>query len=133
MKQLHSQTEGFTVIELLVFIAVLVVVAVVGISNFRGLKASNRDAIRKSNINAIYYQLESFHEKNNYYPQKIDAKVLKGIDPDNLRDVEGVEINTSGSEYSYKPISCNDSKCKSYVLTAQLEKEAPFTKESLSK
>lgn len=132
MKNLHSNTDGFTVIELLVFIIVLVAVSVLGVSNVRNLRAQNRDSTSKSDINATYYQLEAFYEKNGYYPSTVDATILKGIDPDSLKDRGGAVINQAGSIYTYKPAGCADTKCKSFVLTAQLEKEAPFVKQSLN-
>ena len=132
MKKLQNNTAGFTAIELLVFILVLVIVAVVGISNIRALRAENRDAARKTDINATYYQLESFYEKNGYYPQKLTVSTLQGIDPESLKDTRGKSYNEPSSQYTYKTIGCTDQKCKSYTLTADLEKEAPFTKKSLN-
>ncbi len=133
MKRLHSFTDGFTVIELLVFILVLGVVSVVALTNIRTVRAQNRDATSKVDINAIFFQAEVFREKNGYYPETIDATILKGIDSESLKDKVGLALNAAGSAYTYKPAGCTDSKCKSFVLTSQLEKEAPFVKESLSK
>lgn len=132
MKKTSLNTHGFTVIELLVFILVLVTVAVVAISNVRSMKAENRDATNKSDINAIYYQLESYYEKNGNYPEKIDAATLKGIDPESLKDDLGKSVNEEGGLYTYKPAGCADGKCKSFELAAQLEKESPYIKQSLN-
>lgn len=125
-------TDGFTIIELLVFIAILTGLAVLGISNIRTLRAENRDATAKSDINAVYYQLESFHEKNGYYPETLSAESLKGIDPESLKDKNGVAVNEEGSLYTYRPISCSEAKCKRYDVTGQLEREAPYVKQSLN-
>lgn len=133
MKKLSLDSQGFTVIELLVFIVVIVAIAVVGISNVRTLRAQNRDTASKTDINAVYYQLESFHEKNGYYPEKVEASSLAGIDPESLKDKNNLEINALGSTYSYKPANCAEAKCKSFELSTQLEKEAPFIKQSLNK
>lgn len=133
MKKLTNHSEGFTAIELLVFILVLAIVAVVGISNIRSLRAQNRDTARKTDINAVYYQLESLYEKNNYYPEKLDTTTLAGIDPESLKDSEDQPFNSTTGAYTYKPSGCSDTKCKSYTISAELEKEAPFTKESLNK
>lgn len=126
-------SRGFTVIELLVFITIVVAIAVLGVSNIRGLRAQNRDTASKTDINAIYYQLEAFYEKNGYYPEKVEAVNLAGIDPDSLKDKNNLEINSAGSTYSYKPANCAEAKCKSFELSTQLEKEAPFIKQSLNK
>lgn len=133
MKKLHTHSDGFTVIELLVFILVIVAIGVLGLSNIRTIRAQNRDNAAKTDINAIYYQLESFHEKNGYYPEKIDATTLKGIDPASLKDKNDLEVNQAGSTYLYKPANCSEAKCKSFELSTELEKEARFVKESLNK
>jgi type II secretory pathway pseudopilin PulG len=137
MKKLHNKSDansdGFTIIELLVFILVLAIIATVGVSNIRDLRSHDRDTARKTDVNAVYYQLESYYEKNGNYPEKLDVNTLKGIDPASLKDTDDKAFNAENGEYTYKPSNCSDSKCKSYEITAELEKEAPFTKESLNK
>lgn len=132
MKNIRHNSSGFTIIELLVFIVVLVTVAVVAASNIRDLRAQNRDQTSKSDINTITFQLELFHEKNGYYPELINTETLKGIDAENLKDKNGIELNQSGSAYTYKPTGCQESRCKGFTLTGVLEKEAPFVKQSLN-
>lgn len=133
MRKLTHYSEGFTVIELLVFILVILVISSVGITNIRTLRAQNRDTVRKTDINAVYYQLESYYEKNGNYPEKLDTTTLKGIDPASLKDSDEKTFNEVGGAYSYKPSGCTNTQCKSYTLSAKLEKEADFEKESLNK
>ena len=128
-----TDQSGFTVIELLVFILILIVIAAVAVSNIRGLRAENRDEARKTDINATYYQLEAFYERNNYYPEKLSAKTLNGIDPDSLKDENGLVANQPDSSYTYKPEKCNKNKCDSYKLSTELEREATYTKLSLTR
>lgn len=129
MKRLQS--DGFTLIELLVFIVVLMTIAFLAVTNIRDLNARHHDETNKEHINAVFYQLESFHETNGYYPEKIDAKTLKGIDPESLKDTNNVPIDNPDSQYSYAPHNCDQGKCKSFDLKTNLQKEAPFTKQSL--
>lgn len=131
MKKVRLTSGGFTIIELLVVIAVFTGLATLGISNIRTLRAENRDETTKADINAIYYQLESYYEKNNHYPESISEDVLKGIDPESLKDKNGVSLNEEGSLYTYRSMNCSDKKCKRYDITGQLEREAPYTKQSL--
>lgn len=133
MNTLYKRQDGFTVIELLVFILVITTIAVIGISNVRTARAENRDTASKTDINAIFYQLEAFHERNGYYPENVDTKTLTGIDPQSLKDKNDITINQAGGAYVYKPASCAEAKCKSFELSTQLEKEAPFIKQSLNK
>lgn len=124
--------SGFTIIELLVVITALTIVIVIAITNVRSIRAENRDENRKTDINALYYQLEALHERNGFYPQQLTETTLKGLNPDNLKDTNGVAIGEAASEYTYTPKGCNDTKCQSYTLEAQLEREADFIKESLN-
>jgi type II secretory pathway pseudopilin PulG len=133
MKQTRNMNQaGFTVIELLVAILVLIVIAAVAVSNIRGMRADNRDDTRKREINAIYYQLEALHERNGYYPEKLSASTLKGIDPENLKDEQDLAVNATGSQYTYKPKGCSKQKCRSFELSTELEREATYTKLSLA-
>ena len=131
MKKTTLNQNGFTIIELMIVIMAIAAISVVALSNIRSLRAQDRDALRKRDINAVYFQLESFHETNGYYPQAPTVKLLKGIDPASLVDNNGKSINQSGSAYVYTPTGCTDLKCTSYSITAKLEQETPFTKQSL--
>ncbi|MCA9308791.1 type II secretion system protein [Candidatus Saccharibacteria bacterium] len=131
MKKNLSKQAGFTIIELMVVIVFLSALSAIALINIRGIRAENRDAERKGDINAVFFQLETFHQTNGYYPEAFDAKTLKGIDPAALKDTVGLTFNEDGSQYHYRARGCNETKCKSYELTADLEKEAPFIKQSL--
>lgn len=131
MKTKQLSSSGFTIIELMVCIVVIAAISVLAMTNVRGARSENRDSQKKTDINAVYYQLEAFHEANGYYPKTIDTKILNGIDPDSLIDNNGKSINQAGGSYVYTSENCTDTKCKSYVLTAELEKEAPFERLSL--
>lgn len=132
MKISSKNANGFTIIELLVFIVILTGLAVLGISNIRTLRAENRDTATKSDINAVYYQLESYFEKNGHYPEKISTETLQGINPESLKDKNDIPINEEGSLYTYRAINCSEEKCTRYDLTGQLEREAPYIKQSLN-
>ena len=96
------------------------------------LNMVNENNTKKISINAMYYSLEEvFYKANNFYPQSISSSNLKSVDPDLFTDPNGIEINTAGSAYSYKPLNCSsDGKCKNYELKATLSKEADYIKSS---
>ncbi|MBP9738755.1 type II secretion system protein [Candidatus Saccharibacteria bacterium] len=131
MKKRSLTSGGFTIIELMVCIVAISAITVLALTNIRGVRAEQRDTTRKSDVNAVYYQLEAFHEKSGYYPQTIDAVILKGIDPESLKDSNGNAIGDTDSLYVYVPTGCAEAKCKSFSLSTELEKEAPFIKLSL--
>lgn len=122
---------GFTAIELIVVIIILILAGVIFLVQKNELAAEHRDSTRKIAINAIYYNLEEVvYPTLKGYPATLDAKQLKAMDSDLLTDPNGFMINESGSDYTYEPSSCNGDVCQHYVLRATLEKEAEFTKSS---
>lgn len=128
----RKNQAGFTIIELLVVVLVVSVLTLVGVSNIRSVRAERRDEARKTDVNAMYFQLEAFFEKNSYYPEKLDATTLAGIDPSSLKDTKGSTIGDPASEYTYTPENCSESKCKGYELSSTLEREATYAKQSLN-
>lgn len=125
--------QGFTVIEL---IAVIILVTVAGFLFFmqkNNVQVTARDDHRKTAINAIYYNLEEvYYTKNKFYPPVLESKDVPAMDPELLKDTNGIKINdeTGLSEYSYEPVNCENDKCKGYVLRAGMENEAEYVKKS---
>jgi type II secretory pathway pseudopilin PulG len=124
-----KNSRGFTVIELIVAIVFLLTAATVLFMQKNNLSAAQRDDQRKTAINAMYYNLEEvFFEKNGYYPSKIDSKTLRAMDPELFTDPDGFKMNEADSNYRYEGTNCDNDKCKSYTLRADLEKEADYVK-----
>lgn len=125
--------KGFTVVEIIVAICVLSVVGVLGFTNIHDLQAHNRDNQLKTSVNAVQYQLQAFFEINKFYPQNLNNKDLPGLDPLFLQDVNGKVINQAGSALYYATKNCKQNQCQAFKLTAQLEKEADYTKTNSDK
>jgi Tfp pilus assembly protein PilE len=123
------KSRGFTVIELIIAAVVLMAIGLLFVAQKNDIDARNRDSARKTAVNAIYYNLEYiFFPTNQYYPQILAAKDLKGLDPANLKDPHGTEIGQTGSTIRYEPHQCDQGKCQSFTLRADLENEADFIK-----
>ncbi len=123
--------RGFTVIELLVAVVVLVVVGVVFWQQKSNIQSIARDDKRRAAINAMYYDLEDvFYAKNHYYPKTISANNLTAMDKDLFKDPNGTMLGKSGSDYQYNPVNCSGDQCKGYTLRATMENEADFVKTS---
>jgi len=126
-----KRSQGFTVIEVIVVAAFLGLAAVLLLMQRSDLAASQRDNQRKTAINAMYYNLEEvYYAKHGYYPTKIDENTLTAMDPDLFTDPDKVTINDTKAQYHYDASNCQNNKCKSYKLTADMEKEATYTKKS---
>ena len=123
--------KGFTVIELLIAIAVLAVIATVFVVQKNSLESIARDDKRKTAINAMYYNLEDvFFAKNRYYPRTISEANLTAMDKALFTDPRGVAIGKGESDYRYEPTGCSSERCTGYSLRALLENEADFVKNS---
>lgn len=147
----HTQA-GFTVIELVVAIVVLIVASLLFFSQNNELRSAKLDAQRKTAINAIYYDLENvYYPKHGSYPQEVTEGNLVAVDPDLLTDTNGNKINdkldlsglddatkqslqdtdTHLSEYIYEPTNCKtDGTCKGYTLRTTLSNESDYIKKS---
>jgi type II secretory pathway pseudopilin PulG len=126
-----KRAQGFTVIEVIIVVVFLGFAATLLLMQRSDLAASQRDNQRKTAINAMYYNLEEvFHAKNGYYPSKIDSSVLTAMDPALFTDPDDTKMGDTGAEYHYDASNCQNSQCQSYKLTADMEKEATYTKKS---
>ena len=124
--------RGFTIIELLVAIVVLVVITTVFWVQFQNAQSMSRDDKRRTAINAMFYNLEDvFYIKNGYYPSTVSEKILTAMDASLLKDPNGNVIGTSDSDYQYLPKNCTGEKCTSYTVRSNMEREADFVKSSL--
>ncbi len=125
------RSNGFTIIELVVAIALLVVIGTLGIIQKNDLDASYRDQTRKTAINSFYFGLEQgFYKQNLFYPTSINEKNLPYIDKVLFSDPKGKKVGTPTSDYHYRGLSCDASKCKKFEVYANLEKEARYKKSS---
>ena len=126
-----KREQGFTVLELIISIIFLVVAGTIFFIQKRDLDVANRDSVRKTAINAMYYNLEDvYYAAHQSYPQALTADGLPGVDPSLLKDPNGIAVGTQGSDYSYTAKDCQSNACKSYTLTANLENEADYKKTS---
>lgn len=125
-----KKNRGFTILELIVVIVLLGVGSWLFFSEKSRIDATQRDNLRKISINAIYYNLEEvFYEKNHYYPADIDSKILPAMDPELLKDPDGIKINEALSSLRYTAKDCDtNSQCKGYELKSIMEREADYIK-----
>lgn len=126
-----KRPHGFTVIELLVAIALIAAASVIFFVQKNNLTIAHQDTERKTAINAMYYTLEEvYYKTNKSYPATINATTLPSVDPALLKDPNGIAIGEAASQYRYEPTDCVNNACKSYTLRATLANEADFIKTS---
>ena len=89
MTQIKNKMQaGFTIIELLIVIAIIGILATLVLTNFQGAQARGRDTVRNSDINAVFTKMEEYYTNNqNTYPAGTSITsaaaqtTFPGIDP----------------------------------------------------
>lgn len=138
---MKKSSQGFTVIELLIVIAVIVVLGVLVLATYSGIQAKERNSKRSEDIANVQTQLEFFFQNNGYYPSLADmnspdwlAKNMKRldrnylIDPSSPTNSEKLVATPAPKSYAYsvkdgagKSCEKDDTNCSQYVLTATFE------------
>jgi prepilin-type N-terminal cleavage/methylation domain-containing protein len=127
-------TRGFTVIELLVVVVLLMGASMLFFIQKNNVEVAAKDETRKTAINAMYYSLEEvYFKENNTYPRTINSDVLASVDPELFKDPSGVRIGEADSDYSYEGSNCDEDNCKAYTLRTTLQNEDDFIKENRTK
>ena len=145
-KTIKQAQKGFTIIELLIVIAIIAILATLVLTNFQNAQAKGRDVARNTDINSIYTKLEEYHNESGAYPQTFTADTFPGIDEGALTDPRGdnsinilaaqadeaaaitavtgatTDDSSSSSAYAYAafPTGCTDD-CTGYVLGTYME------------
>ena len=126
---MNTSSRGFTVVEVLVIVTVLVFASILFFVQKNNLEVATRDGQRKTAINAMYYGLEEvYFKQNNHYPRTINETVLPSVEPALFTDTNGVKLGESTSEYRYEATNCIDDTCLAYSLRTTLENEADYIK-----
>ena len=72
-----KRTEsGFTLIEILVVIAILGILATIGLASFKTAQMRSRDAQRKSDLRQLSSALEIYYNDYEKYPGSLNGRVL---------------------------------------------------------
>jgi len=74
-KNLYKFSKGFTLVELLVVMAIIGILAVVSLANFRTSQMKGRDVQRKSDLRQIANALEAYMGDHGGYPSSSNGKI----------------------------------------------------------
>lgn len=131
-----KRLAGFTLVELLVTISVMVILLTLGSVALSSYQVNARDEERKVDVGVITQQLESYYNTNGEYPstdqvntETLVKSALPNVDPKALRDPTtpttatmsfAVATNTSvpsvaslnnGKVYLYQPLTSTNTLC----------------------
>lgn len=123
MKNIKS---GFTIVELIIVIAVIGLLATLTLNLINNAQAKARDSERKSESKLVQQKLEIFFTENDYYPHHDDLgiSVLSDLYGGSLSDPYGNFINTTYSDYTYTGLSCSLSECQDFEYQIYMEQTA---------
>ncbi len=149
LSKLKAKQSGFTIIELLIVIAIIAILAGLVLNNFQGAQAKARDTQRVTDVNNVHTKLEEYYNDNNGYPNTFTAATFPGIDAESLKDPKGttMAINAvvadataatavaapdgSGStaQYQFVPFGAAGctTACTGYILRTYVEKPTTTT------
>lgn len=126
-------SRGFTLLELLVVISIMILLSMIGLSAYGNAQKNNRDQTRLLDLNTISQYLELYRHDQLYYPQVFNPAVdTQLVAPDSRvysDDIpKDVDINR---KYVYNAADCvtagGQTKCYSYILCARQEGGMTFT------
>ncbi|MDQ3093639.1 MAG: prepilin-type N-terminal cleavage/methylation domain-containing protein [bacterium] len=159
LKTKQTLKQGFTIIELLIVIAIIAILALLVLNNFQGAQAKARDTQRRTDLNNVHGKLEEFYNEKGGYPNEtLTVALFPGMDEGSVKDADNVDMrmnfstgavatnntdNSNGGEYQYAAYNCDNAAstvgafCDKYELRAFIEKPAqttdnPFVKKSLN-
>ncbi len=69
--QIQKKITGFTLIELIVVMAIISIIATFLMANFAGVRERSRDATRKSDVSQIRNALEIYRSDEGFYPSTL--------------------------------------------------------------
>lgn len=82
--------RGFTIVELLVVVAVIAILASVTLALFTNAQMNSRDSARKNNVKTLGTLLDRYYDRNGFYPTGcgatscINGSTLYTPSPDNM-------------------------------------------------
>jgi prepilin-type N-terminal cleavage/methylation domain-containing protein len=134
LKQLRKES-GFTIIELLIVIAIIGILATLVLTNFQGAQAKGRDTVRKNDINSLYQKLEEYYNENGSYINEsitttstaapVDnsnaTTLFPGIDLGAVIDEDGKLINTTFTDSTTAPTPSVDNTSTDAVIGGEYE------------
>lgn len=132
IKNPEINRKGFTLIELMISIAIIVVLTAIIIVNITSTRSKGRDAKKVADVGSIVISLEAYYSKNRYYPL-----TLTDLDP-----YLGKTSATSFTDIKYFPlylkrvttsnVTCGDAtgnvKPNYYHISTELENKVTVDK-----
>ena len=126
MKKLFSVASGFTLIEMMVVIAIIAILASIFLVGLGGFRSSAYDTRRISDLQHVQSYLELYYNSTHQYPASLDYSALgtdlvaAGIGVTALP--QDPQYSNGTGDYVYKYTQCTSGQ--GYILAAAVTKTA---------
>ncbi len=124
-KIIGSARHGFTLMEILIAIAIIAVLTAIGIVSYASINRNARNAKRKSDVGQIQSALELYRSDFGYYPavnvSGMEAAEALEDNADFLTYLSAVPVDPKQVSYTYQALNENDGQYYGYCLAAMLE------------
>ena len=114
---MKKKNSGFTLMELLIVIAILGILATIGLGSFRSAQIKGRDAQRKSDLTQIQKALEMYYNDYSGYPETLPAGGGSWLDAKGTLYMKEVPKDPKDFDYCYE----TETNQTWYRLYAKLE------------
>jgi len=120
MKKKRRSNKGFTLMELLIVMAILGLLATIGLGSFRSSQIKGRDAQRKSDLSQIQKALEMYYNDYSGYPETLPAGGSSWLDA-TKRTLYMKEVPKDPKDPAQKYLYQQKNNGTSYALYATVE------------
>ena len=124
--KLRSNRSGFTLVEIMITVAIIALLAAIAIPNLNRSKVTANESAAQSTLKSVSSALENYYAVNNRYPNNTNA--LLGAAPPYLNkdyftgNTNGYSYTSTLTDYSYlitaSPVSATTGKTTFTIATA---------------
>jgi general secretion pathway protein G len=97
--RVNPPRSGFTLIELLVVVTLIVILATMGLTQYRTSVVHTREAVLKQDLFGMRDAIDQYYADKNQYPSTLDALVSEGY----LRKIPEDPFTKSASDWQTVP------------------------------